>query len=137
MVTERSGASRNYPSLPTREIRERNSARPTINVQMDEVSKQLAQVISELQRLNYQMQVLQEEKQNIQGTGSYQKENDISNDRNIVRKYQSADAALKKIGRRRSLSKRINGIFIFFLVAGIAAALFAALVLFFHGPSVL
>jgi hypothetical protein len=137
MVTERSDASRNYPSLPMRETRERNSARPTINVQMDEVSKQLAQVISELQRLNHQMQALQEEKRNIQETGSYQKENDTPNDRNNVRKYQSADVALKSFGRRRRLSKRINSIFIFFLVAGIATALFAAIILFFHGPSVL
>lgn len=138
MVTERSDTGKSYPPLPIREISKENSPLQTINVQMKQMGRQLTQLIDHLQKLNHQIQIYHEEREVHRLSDSFK----VATERRLVdydvfnKKFKSTDIK-QKIYRRRAFSKAINVILIFLLVIGTAAALFVAIVLFFHGPKII
>jgi hypothetical protein len=139
MVTERSDARKSYPSLPMRDSRKENSALPAINVQMEQLNRQLTQLIEHLNRLNHQMQIFHENSQATHSSHISQittsKTAEDSNDKD--KKYQTAEIILSRMRRQKTFYKYGNRIFIFFLVIGVVAALISGLVLFYRGPAMI
>ncbi len=139
MATERPDAGKNYQPLPTPKIRKENSAVLAIDVQIAQISRQLTQLIDQLQRLNNQIHSFQQDEKTTSTSNPLQAKTEYGTKNHVVltRKYQTTEIELKKLGKRRRFSNFINGVFIFLAVIGIAAALFAAIVLFFHGPAMI
>jgi hypothetical protein len=139
MVAGRSDAGKSYPPLPIHENRKENSALPAIKVQMEQLNRQLTQLIEHLHRLNQQLPVFQEERQAARPSDKLQitTEKKAEQHKDTTRKHQSTEMIINRLRRQRRFYKYINRLFIVFLVIGVVAALISAIVLWFRGPAMI
>lgn len=144
MVIERSEAIQGYPPLPTLGApendppRQPSPDRSSTRAPMAELSRQLQELIPELQGLTLEIRALRAERRpapSSEATRAMAVTEPAVAGKDVARRAISSDSAInRRLRRRRSSS--LKAVFLVFLVAGFAASILAGLVLFFHGPDI-
>lgn len=134
MVTEELGTGGNYPPLPTRDTRRESSALPATNLHLEQINKQLIQIIGLLQQLNNQIKKSQNEASYRKPLESPKLKIDDYNHK-YAKSSLDSNELLKIAGRQRKKFRKIRIILLIMLIFGIMAALVAAVILFFYGPA--
>lgn len=145
MDTEQPGARREYPALPLSGKAANDPARPSVSVRRTadaptfEVDQQLQDLIFELRSLTREMRTLREERR-------HQASAEPARAAAVAEPLTESSAVAKQgilsgmaiAGRsRRRRSSSFKGVWFALVIAGVAAAIVAAMVLFFHGPAIL
>ena len=136
MVTERLGTGKNHPPLPMRDTRRENAVPPAIKLHLEQINKQLMQIVGHLQQLNHQIKTLQDEGMSLKSTDISQMkmDNGKSNHDFVIKKHPATYRILGRLGRRGKIVSYTRIVLVFSLIIGIVSALFSATILFFYGP---